>query len=102
MYDNSFTFTPIFELFADELRAIIEISTEEYVEMEVNVKELKPGMLFDKPLLSLRGSTLLSAGQEITVSLILRLVNLADTGIIGSRVLVSVPAALVQEMAVAA
>jgi CheY-like chemotaxis protein len=86
----------------DVLRTIIEISPDEYVELEVSVRDLKPGMVFDNPLLSLRGSMLLSAGQEITASLALRLINLADTGIIGGAVRVSVPAAMAEEMAVAA
>lgn len=78
------------------LRNIIDVTTEKFVEVELSVDELEPGMMLDAPLRSLRGSTLLSAGQEVTTSLILRLINLAETGIISRRLMVSVPVARTQ------
>lgn len=75
----------------DALKKIIEVRDDEYVSLEVAVSELKPGMTLDKALVSNRGSMLLSAGQEITMSLKLRLINLAEAGIITNKIQVNVP-----------
>lgn len=69
----------------------LKASTVKFENAELHVTELQPGMYLDKPLLTLRGSTLLPAGQEITHSLILRLMNLVDTGMLGDRVTVNIP-----------
>jgi CheY-like chemotaxis protein len=74
------------------LDAYLKASTVKFENAELPVTELQPGMYLDKPLLTLRGSTLLPAGQEITSSLILRLMNLVETGMVGERIKVSVPA----------
>jgi len=84
----------------DVLKKIIEVTVNEYVSLEVVVSELKPGMTLDKPLVSIRGSILLSAGQEITMSLILRLINLAEAGIISNKIQVNVPVSQTQAAAV--
>ncbi len=74
------------------LDAYLKSSTVKFENAELPVTELQPGMYLDKPLLTLRGSTLLPAGQEITNSLILRLMNLVETGMVGDRIKVSIPA----------
>ncbi|MEP6847347.1 MAG: HD domain-containing phosphohydrolase [Acidobacteriota bacterium] len=75
----------------DVLKKITDVEIDEYESVEMPVADLKPGMVLDDPLLSTRGSMLLSAGQEVTMSLILRLMNLADAGIINGTVSVNVP-----------
>lgn len=73
------------------LKKLIEIAPEKYVELELGVGSLTPGMVLENALMSTRGSMLLSAGQEITRSLVLRLINLAQAGIIEETVRVNVP-----------
>ncbi len=75
----------------DALRAVIEVTEGEFVTIEAEVSDLKPGMILHQTLTSVRGSVLLSAGQEITISLILRLKNLFETGIIANKIQVNVP-----------
>lgn len=65
-----------------------------YESAELSVAELRPGMYLDGPLVSLRGSILLPARQEITTSLILRLKNFVETGILKDRISVAVPAGI--------
>lgn len=74
------------------LHSNLEVSTLRFENAELAVGELQPGMYLDKPLLTLRGSTLLPAGQEITKSLILRLMNLVETGVVAERIKVCIPA----------
>jgi response regulator RpfG family c-di-GMP phosphodiesterase len=64
-------------------------STEAPRNVELPVNELKPGMYMVSPLVSLRGSTLLPAGQEITPSLILRIKNLVTAGMVDGKVTVA-------------
>jgi response regulator RpfG family c-di-GMP phosphodiesterase len=78
------------------LKEIVDTIDEQFVSIEMPVSDLKPGMIMDKPLISLRGSMLLSAGQEITMSLILRLMNFVEVGIIEDRVRVNVPVGQMQ------
>lgn len=73
------------------LKEIVDAVDEKFVSIEMPVSDLKPGMILDKPLISLRGSMLLSAGQEITMSLILRLMNFVEVGMISERIRVNVP-----------
>jgi hypothetical protein len=75
------------------LKGIIDKKVDEFVTVEVSVGDLKPGMVLDKPLYSTRDSLLLSAGQEITLSLILRLINFAEAGFITNKIAVNVPVA---------
>ena len=82
------------------LKKITDVAVDEYISLEIIVSELKPGMTLDKALISTRGSMLLSAGQEITMSLILRLINLAETGIITNKIQVNVPVSQYQAAAV--
>ena len=84
------------------LRDVIEKQGDEFVTLDMFVVNLKPGMILGEPLYSTRESLLLSAGQEITMSLILRLINFAEAGFITKKVKVSVPAAIFQEEVVAA
>lgn len=73
------------------LKEIIDKASEEFVNLEINVHKLKPGMLLNEPIYSTRNALLLSAGQDVTQPLILRLINFADTGMISETVHVSVP-----------
>lgn len=79
---------------ASVLMALEDIAAQtsnEFVSFEMEISQLKPGMVLEKPLFSLRGSMLLSAGQEISTSLILRLMNFVEVGIIEDRIQVNVP-----------
>lgn len=78
----------------------IERHEEEYVVQELFIVDLKPGMILDQALFSTRDTLLLSAGQEITMSLILRLINFADAGFIGKKVRVKVPVSAMEEVEV--
>ncbi len=73
------------------LKELIDKAVEEFVSIEVNVSKLKPGMILNKPIYSNRNALLLSAGQDVTQPLILRLINFAGTGMIPETVHVSVP-----------
>lgn len=77
------------------VRALEESATAadtKFQSRSLAIAELRPGMYLDTSLVSLRGSTLLPSGQEITSSLILRLANLVEAGILADRITVSVPA----------
>ncbi|MFT3742990.1 MAG: response regulator [Pyrinomonadaceae bacterium] len=76
------------------LQASVDATNENFERQKLGVGDLQPGMYLDGPLVSLRGSTLLPAGQEITPSLILRLLNLVETGMVGNSINVSVPVEL--------
>jgi CheY-like chemotaxis protein len=84
----------------NSLRDIIDREADEYVLREMFVVDLKPGMILSEALYSTRDSLLLSAGQEITPSLILRLVNFAEAGFISRKVGVNVPVGALQEATV--
>lgn len=73
------------------LKGLIDKASEEFVNLEINVRKLKPGMLLKEPIYSTRNALLLSAGQDVTPPLIMRLINFAETGMIGELVHVSVP-----------
>ncbi len=79
------------------LKEIIEKQVDEFVTLDVLVTELKPGMILDKSLYSNRDSLLLSSGQEITLSLILRLINFAEAGFITEKISVNVPVTCLEE-----
>ena len=74
------------------LQTVLEVTVGDFESAEIPVSGLRPGMFLDGPLSSVRGSTLLSDGQEITFSLILRLRHLLEAGIITDQVSVIVPA----------
>lgn len=73
------------------LKELIDEGTEEFVSTEIDVRELKPGMLLDEAIFSNKRVLLLSEGQEITLPLILRLINFSDSGTIGKILKVKVP-----------
>lgn len=75
----------------EALRNAVDKTNDNFASLEMLVADLQPGMYLDGPLVSLRGSTLLPAGQEITPSLILRLVNLVETGMVANRINVTAP-----------
>jgi response regulator RpfG family c-di-GMP phosphodiesterase len=75
-----------------ELQVLLAGKVDDFVCHDLTVQELKPGMVLDGALNSTRGSILLPAGQEITLSLILRLANLVEAGIVTDRIRVLVPA----------
>ncbi len=74
------------------LKELIHTNAEELVTVTLSLSELKPGMVLDESLITKRGALLLSAGQEITLSLILRLINFAEADLIAGEVPVRVPA----------
>jgi hypothetical protein len=78
------------------LQEIVSVSDEQFMSVQMDISELKPGMMLDAPLYSLRGPMLLPEGQEITMSLILRLLNFVDAGIIEGRVQVNVPVSMLE------
>ena len=78
------------------LQEIVESSDEQFMAMEMDISELKPGMMLESPLFSVRGPMLLPQGQEITMSLILRLMNFVDGGIIEGKVHVNVPVSMME------
>lgn len=80
----------------DALKDVVEIGDVAYESVGLSVSDLKPGMVLDRPLVSLRGQTLLSEGQEVTMSLILRLMSFAELGLIDDTVRVLVPAGELQ------
>ena len=75
----------------EALRFLVNEASEEFVSMEIGVKELKPGMLLDKPVYSKKGILLLSEKQEVTMPLMLKLMNFASSEMISDRIQVSVP-----------
>jgi CheY-like chemotaxis protein len=78
-------------LIFNTLKELVHKTADEYVTIKAAVADLKPGMILDEALITNRGALLLSAGQEITFSLILRLTNFADAGIIPSTIQVRIP-----------
>lgn len=73
------------------LHELIEEKVEESISMETDVAHLRPGMVFDAPLYSVNGSSFIEKGQEITFSLILRLNNFVEAGIVADKFQVRVP-----------
>jgi response regulator RpfG family c-di-GMP phosphodiesterase len=75
----------------EALRSLINEAVEEFISIEVEVNSLKPGMLLDRPVYSTKGILLLSEKQEVTLPLLLKLINFAQTGMISGKIQVSVP-----------
>lgn len=71
------------------LKKIIDERTEEYISSELSISQLKPGMILAEPLVSNKGILLLAAGHEVTLSLIMRLTNLASAGMITDKIRVN-------------
>lgn len=71
------------------LKTLIEGQVEEYKSIELDISHLKPGMILENSLVSKRGSLLLSPGQEISLTMIMRLKNFVDEGLIDDKFLVS-------------
>jgi response regulator RpfG family c-di-GMP phosphodiesterase len=78
-------------LLLSTLKILINEAAEEFISIEVDVNNLKPGMIINLPVYSTKGILLLSEKQEVTLPLILKLVNFAQTGLIADRIQVSVP-----------
>lgn len=76
----------------DTLKAILLKNADEYVSLKVNIPDLQPGMILDETLTLGTGATLFSAGQEITLSLILRLVSFIEEDQMPTEIQVRVPA----------
>lgn len=55
---------------------------EKYERRTLNASALQAGMLLEEPIITSRGVLLVAKGQEVTTSLILRLKNFAETGVI--------------------
>jgi hypothetical protein len=75
----------------EALKSFINESAEEFISVEVEVNSLKPGMLLDRPVYSNKGILLLSEKQEVTLPLLLKLVNFAQAGMISGKIQVSIP-----------
>jgi response regulator RpfG family c-di-GMP phosphodiesterase len=75
----------------EALRNLINEAVEEFISIELEVGDLKPGMLINRPVYSTKGILLLSEKQEVTFPLIMKLLNFAETGMISGKVQVSVP-----------
>lgn len=75
----------------EALKSLINEAVEEFVSIEVEVENLKPGMLLDKAVYSTKGILLLSEKQEVTFPLMMKLLNFAETGMIRGKLQVSVP-----------
>jgi response regulator RpfG family c-di-GMP phosphodiesterase len=73
------------------LKKAVNRKIEEFSLKQVDTSELKAGMLLDKPIFSQSGSLLLSEGQEITLSLILKLNSFAKAKIISNQIQVRIP-----------
>ena len=70
---------------------VIEDGIDEYASVTMPLAALEPGMMLDEALTTTRGAFLLSAGHEITFSLILRLQNFFEAGLINEEIHVRVP-----------
>lgn len=79
------------EIVLSVLKELIDKASEEFVDMTISVHKLRPGMLLSQPVYSTRNALLLSAGQDVTEPLIMRLMNFADSGMIAPTLHVSVP-----------
>lgn len=75
----------------EALKSLINEAVEEFISVEVEVRELKAGMVLDRPVYSTKGILLLSEKQEVTLPLMMKLVNFAQTGMISGKIKVSVP-----------
>ena len=73
------------------LKELIDKAAEEFVNLKISVHKLEPGMLLSEPIYSTRNALLLSAGQDVTAPLIMRLINFAQTSMIAETIDVSVP-----------
>jgi CheY-like chemotaxis protein len=64
---------------------------ESYTQKTVNVLSLRPGMLLDESVVTDRGVLLVVKGQEVTRSLIQRLSNFVEMGVVEDQFQVLVP-----------
>ncbi len=74
------------------LKELTHKNAGKFAIVKLSISQLKPGMILDEALLSNRGALLLSADQEITLSLLLRLVSFAEADLIPNDIQVRVPA----------
>lgn len=75
----------------ETLKYFINQASEEFVSVEIDVNELKPGMLIDSPVFTNKRILLLSKEQEVTLPLILKLISFAEQRVIPRKIQVSVP-----------
>lgn len=66
-----------------------------YVPQTLKVVELKPGMFLNEPVFTAQGMLLVAKDQEVEFSLILRLTNFVEAGVIDDLFQVRVPASMV-------
>jgi response regulator RpfG family c-di-GMP phosphodiesterase len=64
---------------------------ESYLHRTVNVMSLRTGMLLDEPVITARGVLLVVKGQEVTRSLVQRLSNFVETGVVEDQFKVLIP-----------
>lgn len=70
----------------------LEVATRELIVRQVRVKQLTPGMILDEDLVSSKGIRLVPAGLEITRTLIVRLMSIAEGVGVAEPCRVRVPA----------
>jgi response regulator RpfG family c-di-GMP phosphodiesterase len=75
----------------ENLKDFINTASQQLVNMTIPVEKASAGMLLDEAIFSTQNVLLLSQGQEITQPLIVRLINLANTGMIPDTIKVKVP-----------
>jgi len=74
------------------LRELLEQERgESYTKKTVSALSLRPGMLLDEPVITDRGVLLVVKGQEVTPSLVQRLNNFVETGVIEDQFQVLIP-----------
>ena len=73
------------------LKEAIDEKVDRFTNSEIDISDLKPGMILDDSVTDRNNTLLLSSGQEITLSLILRLTNFAAANVISDSVKVRIP-----------
>ena len=69
-----------------------ELREENFTSTKINVSRLMPGMILAESIATTAGAMVAAQGQEVSLSLALRVVNLAATGTIADEVTVRTPA----------
>jgi response regulator RpfG family c-di-GMP phosphodiesterase len=75
-------------------RVIDDGPEDEYVHETRPVAELKPGMVLDQPAYTAQGMLIVAKDQEVSFSLILRLTNFVEAGVIDDVFQVRIPVSM--------
>lgn len=81
------------------LKEIIDERVEEYVSIQIEMVDLKAGMILDESIVSNTGVALLTTGNEITSPLMMRLKTFAQAKMIKDRIQVRVPVSILENQA---